>query len=462
MARQFDLIVVGAGSGNSLIGPELDDWSVALIDDGREFGGTCLNAGCIPTKMFVRVADVAADALDAARLGLEVSGLKARWAEIRDRVFARTDAISESGLDYRQHRCDNVTVYRQSVSFTGLHELRTASGELLRAPRIVIAAGSRPRALDVPVAAGAAVYDSSGIMHLDTLPSSLTILGGGAVAAEFAHVFAAYGVEVTVVLRGERMLSHFDEEISSTFTRLAGERVRLVTRAQLERITAAAGSTVVHLADGREISSEAVLTAIGRVPNSDLLHAAEAGIDLRPDGRIAVDDHQRVLAGGSPAEGLWALGDVSSPWQLKHVANHEARVVAANLLDPGQGAHGAPGPAPHAVFGHPQVAVVGLTEAQAREAGHDIVVARLDYGGTAYGWALEDTDGFCKLVVERGTGALLGAHLIGSEASMLLQPLIPLVGRRGDVRGVARSQYWPHPAAVEVVENALLKAEELL
>lgn len=460
--RDFDLIVIGAGSGNSLIGPEMADWSIALIDDGESFGGTCLNAGCIPTKMFVRVADIAADAADAGRLGLDAPGLRVRWPAIRDRVFERTDAISESGLDYRAHRCDNVALFRESVVFCGLHELRTASGEVLRAPRIVIAAGSRPRALAAPIEAGAAVYDSSSIMHLDELPASLAILGGGSIAAEFAHVFAAYGVEVSVILRGSRMLSHLDDDVSATFTRLARRRARLITGAAVERISGIRDSTSVQLADGRSVTAQAVLAAIGRIPNGDLLHAADVGIDLHVDGRIAVDDHQRVLVGGAPAPGLWALGDVSSPAQLKHVANHEARVVAANLLDPAQRAHGAPGPAPHAVFGHPQVAVVGLTEAQARAAGRDIVVARQDYSGTAYGWALEDTDGFCKLIVERDTGALVGAHLIGNEASMLLQPLIPLVGRHSDVRGVARSQYWPHPAAVEIVENALLKAEELL
>jgi Pyruvate/2-oxoglutarate dehydrogenase complex, dihydrolipoamide dehydrogenase (E3) component, and related enzymes len=460
--RRFDLIVIGAGSGNALIGSEFAHWSIALIDDGEWFGGTCLNAGCIPTKMFVRVADVAADAEGGDRIGLSATVDPVDWPRVRDRVFAKTDKISFAGFRYRDQKSPNVTVIRRSVRFEDPHTIVTADGDRLTAPRVVVAAGSRPRALEAPHEPDAAIHDSNSIMRIESLPESVTILGGGAIAAEFAHVFSAFGTDVTIVLRGQRMLDRLDDDVSEAFTRLAAERWRLITGETVTSVDRVGEQLCVSLASGARVQSEVVLVAEGRVPNTDTLAVADAGFDLEPDGRLVVDARQRVLAGGEPVDGVYALGDVSSVWQLKHVANHEARVVAHNLASPGDPMENTLSPVPAAVFSHPQVAHVGLSERDARERGIDVVAVSQEYRTTAYGWALEDTTSFAKLVVERGTGVLLGAHIIGPEASILIQPLVQAATDRRDIRGLARGQYWPHPAATEVVENALLKAEEAL
>ncbi|WP_308468639.1 mycothione reductase [Rathayibacter soli] len=460
--RDFDLIVIGAGSGNSLIGPEFDDWSVALIDDGRWFGGTCLNAGCIPTKMFVRVADVITDAVDGGDIGVSATIDPVDWPAIRDRVFAKTDKISNAGFRYRDVKSPNVTVFRESFGFQDRHTLVSASGERIRAPRIVVAAGSRPRVLNAAYEPDDAITDSDTIMRIESLPESLVIIGGGAVAAEFAHVFGSFGVDVTVVTRSERMLTHLDDEIADRYTELARERWTLRTGETVEAIDRIGDKLCVTTSSGVQLETERVLVALGRVPNSDTLAAASVGFDLHPDGRIAVDAQQRVLTGGFPVDGVFALGDVSSPWQLKHVANHEARVVQHNLAHPSDLTGGRPGPVPAAVFSRPQIAHFGATEREARAGGADVVAVSQEYRTTAYGWALEDTTSFCKLVVDRASGRLLGAHIIGPEASILLQPLIQAASEERSVRGLARGQFWPHPAATEVVENALLKAEEAL
>jgi mycothione reductase len=461
-AREFDLIVIGAGSGNSLIGPEFDDWSVALIDDGRWFGGTCLNAGCIPTKMFVRPADVIADARDGVRLGVNARFDRIDWPRVRDRVFARTDEISQSGFRYRDQQSPNVTVFRESFGFADQHTLVSASGQRLHAPRIVIAAGSRPRALSAAYEPDDAITNSDTIMRIDSLPESLVIVGGGAVAAEFAHVFGSFGVDVTVVTRADRMLARLEVELAERFTQLARERWTLKTGRTVEAIERNEDRLLVTLDSGAQLHTQRVLVAVGRVPNTDTIGAASVGFDLERDGRLAVDVNQRVLSGGAPVDGVFALGDVSSLWQLKHVANHEARVVQHNLAHPSDLVDGTLWPVPAAIFSHPQIAHFGLTEREALEAGLAVVVAVQEYGGTAFGWALEDTTSFCKLIVERGSALILGAHIIGPEASILLQPLVQAASASRSVRGLARSQYWPHPAAIEVVENALLKAEEAL
>lgn len=465
--REFDLIVIGAGSGNSLIGAEFDDASVALIDDGAHFGGTCLNAGCIPTKMFVRVADVMTDAADGEALGVSARIDPVNWPRIRDRVFTKTDDISNAGFRYRDQKSPNVTVFRESFQFDGMHGLVSESGTRLSAPKIVIAAGSRPRPLPAGVVAvdcqrDGAINDSDSVMRIESLPRSLVIVGGGAVAVEFAHVFSAFGVDVSIVARSPRLLRELDDDVSQRFTELAGERWSVHTSDSVAAVDRVGENLTVTLTSGVQLETERVLLALGRVPNSDKLGAAEAGFDLEDDGRLSVDEFQRVLAGGVVVDGVFALGDVSSPWQLKHVANHQARVVEHNLSHPDAMIGGNPGPVPAAIFSHPQIAHFGLSEREARDAGRAVVAVTQEYGSTAYGWALEDETSFCKLVVQAETGLIVGAHLLGPEASILIQPLIQAASAGRSVVGLARSQYWPHPAASEVVENALLKAEEAL
>ncbi len=461
-ARTFDLIVVGAGSGNALVGPEFAHWSVALIDDGERFGGTSLNAASIPSKMFVHVADVAAAAEAGSRLGLSASVDPVDWARVRDRIFARTDAVSDAGLLFRQATSPNVTVFRETFGFEDQHTLMSASGVRLRAERIVVAAGSRPRPLLASYDPDPAILDSDEVMRIESLPESLVIVGGGPVAVEFAHVFSSFGVDVTIVTRSERLLRGLDVAVSERFTESAAQRWRLLTEELVEAIDRVGDHLAVTLESGTQLETEIVLVAQGRIPNTDTLGAAAAGFDLYSDGRLVVDSRQRMLSRGAPVPGLYALGDISSATKLKHVANHEARVVAHNILHPDAPIGGEPGPVPHAIFTRPQIAHFGLTEADALADGIDAVAVTQDYRHTAYGWATEDETGFCTLVVDRDTGELLGAHIIGPEASILIQPLVLAASFGISVRGLARGQYWPHPAASEVVENALLKAEEAL
>ncbi|OUE31045.1 Mycothione reductase [Clavibacter michiganensis] len=457
--EHYDLVVVGGGSGNSIVDDRFADQRVLLVDDGAHFGGTCLNAGCIPTKMLVHVADVAAEARDGAALGIRASVEAVDWPAISARVFGRIDAISEGGREWRESGSENVTLLRESVGFEAPGVLVSASGQRITADRIVLAAGSRPRPLPAVYAPDPDIHDSDSIMRIAALPASLLIVGGGYVAAEFAHVFSHLGVHVTQVARSAHLLGNLDQDVSTRFTTLARTQWDVITDCEVEEIERDGDVLRSRLASGHLVETEAVLVALGRVPNTDTLAVANAGYDLHEDGRIVVDAQQRVLADGEPVPGVFALGDISSDHQLKHVANHQARVVQHNLLHPDDLVGGAPGPVPQAVFSRPQIGSFGLTEAEARKAG-PVVAIEQPYSSTAWGWALEDTTSFCKLVVDpRDGGTILGAHIIGSDSAALIQPLLTAASLGHRVTGLARAQYWPHPAVTEVVENALLSAE---
>ncbi len=460
--ESFDLIIIGAGSGNTIASPEFANWRIAIVDDGRWFGGTCLNAGCIPTKMFVHPADVARDVRTGEHLG--VSGTATLdWPSVRDRVFGRIDAISHSGEEYRDHGEPNISLVRETVVFTGERELRTTSGRRLHGDRIVVAAGSRPREL-ASIPFGDRVISSDDALRLDALPDRVVVIGGGAVACEFAAVYSSFGAEVTQLVRSAPLRSG-DADVSETFTKLAGEQWDLRCGVEVASSRTTEAGVHLELSDGTELDTSLVLVAAGRVPNTDRVAAAAAGFDVASDGLLEVDEFQRVVRDGAAVEGIYALGDVSSPHQLKHVANQDARIVATNLLRERAGeplVANTLGPVPYAVFTAPEVAHFGQTLDTAREAGLDAFEVRHDYGWTAWGWALDDTTSFAKLVVERESGKLLGAHIIGPDAPILLQPLVQAASFVQSVRGLARGQYWPHPAATEIIENALLKAEEEL
>jgi len=448
----YDLAMIGTGSGNTVVTKRLRNWRVAILEDST-FGGTCLNVGCIPTKMFVYPADLARDAQRGPDLGVDTSYAGARWPDIRDRIFGRIDPLSSSGRAYRQ-RLPNIDLYEGHATFVDDHTLDTGTGEQITADHIVIAAGSRVSLPDIPGLAEVDFHTSDTVMRLEELPKRMVIVGGGYVAAEFAHVFSTLGTQVTQVHRGRYLLREHDEAISRQFTELAGRQwdVRLgITPSAVAR---RGDVTVVALPDGTELETDVLLLATGRVSNADRLSLEHTSIATEADGRVRVDEFQRASV-----EGIWALGDVSSVHQLKHVANLEADTVQHNLLHPDDLVDCDHRFVPSVVFTHPQVASVGLTSQAAREQGVDHVTGIHDYADIAYGWAMESPPGehFVKLLATRDREELLGAHIIGPQASLLLQPLVQAMSLGNSPQEMARGQYWPHPSMAEVVENALLE-----
>ena len=453
--NHFDLVLVGTGSGNAILSAAFDSWRVAIVEEGV-FGGTCLNRGCIPTKMFVHAADTAETVRHGGHLGIDATIDAIRWRDIRDRVFDRIDPIAAGGEEYRVQRCPNITVFKGHGTFTGIKELAVTAADgtitVITGTQFVLAAGARPHMPTIDGLGQVTFHTSDTVMRLDDLPSRMTIVGGGFIAVELAHVFAAFGVAVTIVHRSALLLRQHEHEVAQVVTAALRKRTNLLLgRHPTSVCEAADGLISLTLDDGSTVESEVLLITTGRVPNSDLLNVDATGVTTHSDRRVVVDAHQRTVV-----DGIWALGDLSSPHMLKHVANHEARVVQHNLLHPDALKCTDHRFVPAAVFTRPQVASVGMTEVQARAAGIDVVCKVQAYGDVAYGWAMEDRDSFVKLVADRSTKQLVGAHIVGPQSSSLIQQLITAMRFGIPADELAVDQYWIHPALPEVVENALL------
>jgi mycothione reductase len=451
--RHFDLIIIGTGSGNSIITPEFDNWDVAIVERDV-FGGTCLNRGCVPSKMFVHAADVAYSARTSSHLGVDLLVDKVRWSDIVDRVFGWIDPIAQGGETYREN-LENVTVYKTDARLVGPKTV-DVGGEEISADHIVIAAGARSFVPDIPGLETISWHTSDTIMRIDQFPERMVVMGAGYIAAEMAHVFDGLGSKVTVINRSSYMLRGEDSDVRHAYTELAKHRFDVALNAEICGVRPSANGTIeveyTESDDTVTVEADALLIATGRIPNALELGAADVGIETDDSGYIVTDSNM-----ATNIDGVWALGDITNPLQLKHSANAEARVISRNLLHPDELTSVDLGLTPHAVFTNPQVASIGITEQALEESGRPYKCSIRPYGDTAYGWALDDTSSFCKILMDPDTRLILGAHIMGPQASTLIQQLIQGMRFGQTVDEMAVQQYYIHPALPEVVEQALLE-----
>ncbi|MEX0791253.1 MAG: FAD-dependent oxidoreductase, partial [Actinomycetota bacterium] len=269
--------------------------------------------------------------------------------------------------------------------------------------------------------------------------------------AELAHFFGALGTQVTIVYRGSQLLRREDNDVSARFTEVYRRRFDTILNTTIVRVRREGDEIVVETAsDGakRSISADALLLAVGRDPNTDTLDVAKTGATVDDRGFVKTDEYLETSV-----PGIWALGDIVGRYLLKHSANLEAAYVAHNIFNPDSKVAVDYHAMPQAVFASPQVGSVGLTEREAGERGVPYAVGRYDYYDTAYGSSIEDRDGFAKVLVQRDTGEILGGHIIGSEASILIQEIANAMRLRLSAEAITQAIYV-HPALPEVVQRA--------
>lgn len=445
----FDMIVIGSGSGLEVSSEAADrGLKVAVIEPGP-FGGTCLNRGCIPSKMLIHSADVVQTVQRAGLFGIKAQVSEIDWGFIVKRVVDTIDADA-AAVEQGNRDNPNITVFKDAARFVGPKTVEVA-GERITAENIVIAAGTRPRVPGIEGLSDVPFITSDEALRLPKQPRRLIIYGGGFIAAELAHFFGSLGADVTIVYRGSRLLRKEDDDVSARFTEVYGRRFDTVLNSAIQRVHRQGDEIVVETgSDGvkRRIIADALLLAAGRVPNTDALDVTKAGVTVDANGFVKTDEYLET-----EVPGIWALGDIVGRYLLKHSANLEAAHMAHNVFNPESKVAVDYHAMPQAVFASPQVGSVGLTERAAIERGIPYAAGRSNYYDTAYGSSIEDRDGFVKVMVHAETGEVLGGHIIGSEASILIQEIANAMRLRLTADAFTQAIYV-HPALPEVVQRA--------
>ncbi len=449
MVRSFDVIVIGAGSGMEVVSEAVErGLKVAVIEDGP-FGGTCHNRGCIPSKMLIHCADILETIKTAERFGIKANVQGFDWDFIMDRVYKDLDAEAASMEEAsRQHPL--ITVYKDAARFVGERTLEVGEA-VVTAPSIVIAAGTRPSVPSIPGTDSVPYITSGEALRLRPQPRSMAIVGGGFVAAELAHFFGTFGTKVTLIHRRSTLLREEDEEVSSAFTEVFRNKLDFIPNATVQEVRHSRGGvalTVEGSGARRTVEAEALLFATGRIPNTDILDVGKAGVEVDDHGFVKTDGYLRTTA-----YGVWAFGDVVGKYQLKHNANLEAAYVVHNLFNPDSLAAVDHHAMPHAVFTSPQVASGGMTEQAAKAQNIPYVVARYDYKNTAYGASIEDNDGFVKVLAHAETKEIIGCHIMGTDASILIHEAGIAMRVRLGPEAITQAIYV-HPALSEVLQRA--------
>jgi len=457
----YDVLVIGAGPGGyvaAIRAAQLGN-KVAIVD--RAFlGGVCLNIGCIPSKALLKNAEVAHTLRHRGEeFGFSFDNLKLDYGA----AVKRSRQVSErlvKGVEFlmKKNKIDVIwgTAKLKSKDTVAVTLNEGGKTEEHKAKNIVIATGASPIAVPGVEVDGKQVLTYKEAILQETLPKSAVIVGGGAIGLEFATVWGSYGVDVTLVEMLDRIAPLEDEEVSKELAKQMGKNgIRVKTSTKLEKVAAGKGGVKVTVSnkDGQEtIEAEQVLMAIGFRPNTKDMGLEEAGVKLGPRGEIEIDER---MATNVP--GIWAVGDVTAKLMLAHVGSAQGIVCAENIasvetvkLDYRM--------MPRATYCYPQVASFGLTEAQAKEAGHQVKVGRFNFQVNGKALGLGDHAGWVKLVTDERYGEILGAHMIGPEVTELLPELTIAQMAELTAAEVARNVH-AHPSLSEVLMEVAHAAE---
>ena len=460
--KETDFLVIGSGSGLDVANAAANRGQSGAVVEKGPLGGTCLNRGCIPSKMLLYHADVFETVESAGSFHMDAEITDVDFAgmvrEVNEEVSADADSIRQGLSSSSQH-----DLYEGEGRFVDERTVEIASGEdegtRIRAETVLIAAGTRPAIPDIDGIDDVDYLTSTEALQLETPPDHLVIVGGGYIAAELGHFFGTFGSDVTIIGRRPNLLPEADEEIAETFTDRYAERFTVHTGHAATAASESDGSVTVEahpyeygddggIREGESVSvtGDALLVATGRTPNSDTLNLGAAAVETDDRGFVETDEYLRTTA-----DGVWALGDIVGEYLLKHSANHEAQAVARNLF--GDDLQPVDYTAmPFAVFASPEVAGVGAHESALREGGTEYATRTYQYDQTARGSAM-NADGFVKVIIDL-EGEILGCHIIGPDAADLIQEVVvAMKAGSGTVRDIRESVHI-HPALSEVVQRA--------
>ncbi|MBU4077295.1 MAG: dihydrolipoyl dehydrogenase [Euryarchaeota archaeon] len=454
--KEYDLIVIGTGSGMnyvSSIKERFPDFKIAVIDKDDP-GGICLTRGCIPSKLLLYPAELLRTIETAGKFGIDVQIRNIDFKSIMKRMDTK---ISQDISMIRKGLSNNpdFDYYNDVAEFVSPYTMKVGN-ETIKGKIFFLCTGSKPLIPDIKGLKETGYLTSDTILKMTELPESIAIIGGGYIAAEYGHFLSAMGSSVTIIGRNPMFIPDEEPEVSALAKRVMSKNMNILTSLEvLEVARDRDGKKVIKAKErdsGKEVvvTAEEILVATGRAPNTDILHPERGGIKTDSHGWIEVNDYLETSQ-----KDIWAFGDANGKYLFKHVGNYESTVVFYNAVlkkNVKVSYHAVP----HAVFSYPEIASVGLKEKEAIEeyGEEEVLIGFKKYEDTAKGKAMDVKDFFVKVILEKSTDRIIGAHIIGTHASILIQEIINLMYVPEEKADPITQGMHIHPSLSEVVERA--------
>jgi len=454
--KTYDVIVVGSGSGGEIVDAAVSHrMTVAWVDKGP-LGGTCLNVGCIPSKILIHPADRIMEILEAKKLGVTAEIKDIDFQAIMQRV-QRPIQESHAAIEHGISHAENLDYYKDICHFIEDYTLQV-SGKDIKGEKIFLSSGARPFIPPIKGLDSIPYLTNENVFTLTEKPDSMVIIGGGYIAVEFAHFFSAIGTKVTIFQRGNRLIPNAEPEISEVLQKQLMKRMQIYLNTEVLEVQKQGNSVTVkgkNSMTGKEImvSAEKIFVAAGRKSNADLLKVENTGVRTNAQGYIVVNEYLETTM-----KNIWAFGDAIGKAMFKHVANEEAVVAWRNAFHEKKTKMEYQ-TIPYAVFTYPEIAAVGMTEEEAKKQ-YQILVGTARYSDVAKGEAMMETEGFAKAILEKQTGKIVGFHIIGPYAPMLIQEVINGMALGGDIAYISQGMHI-HPALSELILRTLGNLNEV-
>ena len=452
--KKYDLIVIGSGGGAQISTPAAKLGKKVAIIEKDKLGGTCLNRGCIPSKMLIHPANVMTAAKEAAKFGFSgADALDVDFSKLIARISKSVDDNS-AGIAPAYEKIPTLDYYKHEARFVS-DRVIAVGDEKITADTIIIATGARPNIPDIPGLAGTPYMTSAEALRAEKRPQKLLVIGGGYIACELGNAYGAFGSHVEFFVRGE-LLEREDSDVRKVFTETFTKKyvvhdhtadlsVRYDNRMFTLTGKDATGSTMTVMGDQ-------LLVATGITPNSDLLGLENTRIQRNENGFVSVNNYLETAV-----PGVYALGDVVGNFLFRHSVNFEGEYLFSQLFGSAPKGTIVYPPMPHAIFTSPEIASVGKTEDELQKEGKKYVSGRCDYTASAQGMARLPGPSFAKLLFDRQTKKLLGAHIIGEEAATMIHHALYAMTFNATVDDLLAMIYI-HPSLLEIVRNAARKA----
>ncbi len=444
--KRFDVIVVGSGAGLEVASFAAEKGlSVALVEEGP-LGGTCLNRGCIPSKMLIHSADVVETIKNSEKFGIKSKIEGIDFASIVKRVSEVVDSDS-TGIEKSIREAGNPVLYKVRSKFIGPKQMQVGD-EQIEADKVFIVGGTRPSIPPLPGLETTPYLDSTRALRLEKQPEHIVIIGGGYIAAELAHFYGALGTKITVLVRGSRMLDNEDEEITDWFTKEFSKKYEILFKTETEAVSFQDGKFIIKLKGegNNRITADQLLVATGRRSNADVLDVKATGVEVDDKGLIKVNEYLETNV-----QGIWAFGDIIGILPFRHTANDQVGFSIRNAFTEHKVPFD-PFAIGHAVFSSPQVGGVGKTEQELKKEGIKYKVGKAELKDTGMGGALQE-NGLAKVLTDETGQKILGCHIIGPQASVLIHEAIVAMKANGTVDAITNSVYI-HPALPEWLQRA--------